>query len=212
VSAENVQPTEAADQPELPEDPAKRAAFVAGLREFATWLEERPWAPLWRQSGYVSNAQLQIDLYDDDGMAQVSDLAARLGVKVRERDDRTAVDVCVGSVTYVAIAWHRTEVVEPSTDTGLSFSREPESTVVTPVPAGVDGHPEGRAANPRPITQACVLVGDPGFCTVHEVSHQPISKAECGCPVYAFAAARGDNADTIVDHRPSSCTDPNGGE
>jgi len=28
-------------------------------------------------------------------------------------------------------------------DTGLSYSREPESTVVTPVPAGVDGHPEG---------------------------------------------------------------------
>lgn len=29
---------------------------------------------------------------------------------------------------------------------GLSYSREPESTVAIPVPAGVDGHPEGRAA------------------------------------------------------------------
>lgn len=38
---------------------------------------------------------------------------------------------------------------------GLSYSREPESTVVTPVPAGVDGHPEGRAAGivPEPIAK-----------------------------------------------------------
>ncbi len=30
---------------------------------------------------------------------------------------------------------------------GLAYSREPESTVVAPVPAGVEGHPEGRAAD-----------------------------------------------------------------
>jgi len=195
-------------------------------------------------------------------------------------------------VTWIAYAEKRPKA--KPVDDGLSYSREPESTVVVPVPAGVDGHPEGgrvpelayiaptpdggmvfalkgvdefdeqarRAALelahaealaddndrakwavirglrageagrvhnpnlarflagkeykrreaakhfPRPVTQACVLVGDPGFCTVHELSHQPISKAECGCPVYAFASVRGDSADTIVDHRPSSCTDP----
>jgi len=54
---------------------------------------------------------------------------------------------------------------------GLLHSREPESTVVTPVPAGVDGHPEGRAAGivPEPIAKHYETggwTGGPGGCGV----------------------------------------------
>lgn len=115
---QTVTPTETTDQ---------RAEFVAGLREFADWLEERPWAPTVRHNGYVSPAGLQVDLFGDEGLAEVRAIADRLGMTVDEHlDDRASVRVHVGSVAYSVIAWRPTEEAadEATADpTGLLHSR-----------------------------------------------------------------------------------------
>lgn len=68
----------------------------------------------------------------------------RLRAEVAELRAAAAESIwCGGGCTLVAD--HAGECVI-ATDTGMGYSREPESTVVAPVPAGVEGHPEGRAA------------------------------------------------------------------
>lgn len=64
---------------------------------------------------------------------------------------------------------------------GLSYSREPESTVVTPVPAGVEGHAEGTRA--VVCLPECVASTPLGLVRRHHVD----------CPVLAAAAEQVDN-------------------
>lgn len=100
MTSETVQPAEVVDQ---------RAKFVAGLREFAAWVEERPWVPITRQ-GWTDhqNVRIQVDLEGQEGLDQVWSIGERLGAKVREElDDRTCVDVRIGAAAYTVIAWHR---------------------------------------------------------------------------------------------------------
>lgn len=100
MTSPNVQPDEVVDQ---------RAKFVAGLREFATWVEERPWVPITRH-GWTDhqNVRIQVDLDGAEGVEQVRSIGERLGVEVRENlDDRTSVDVRIGAADYSVIAWHK---------------------------------------------------------------------------------------------------------
>jgi hypothetical protein len=151
----NVQPAEQPDQ--LGRQP-HATEFAAGLRQFADWLEERLWLPTRRPgSDYQQPARIQIDLHEHMDFEKVRDIADRLGVKTDERlDDRTSVEVRVGSVDYEVIAWHRggrpdereAEIeklrariaeLEATTDTGHGFSREADDP--TPVsPARVPLH------------------------------------------------------------------------
>lgn len=99
MTPETVQPAEVVDQ---------RAKFVAGLREFADWIEARPWLPTTRTSGYQSPFRMQVDLEGQEGLDQVRSIGERLGVKVYEAlHDRTSVEVRIGGADYSVIAWHR---------------------------------------------------------------------------------------------------------
>lgn len=91
-----------------PERQQEAAEFAAGLREFADWLEERSWLPTRRGgSNYPTPARIQVDLNDHAGLDQVREIAQRLGVDTyEEMNDRTSVEVAVGSVSYAVIAWH----------------------------------------------------------------------------------------------------------
>jgi hypothetical protein len=94
-----------------------RAKLIAGLHEFANWLEANPWAPIARTSGYLANVRFQVDLHGPgeigadadvatvDGVRRIAD---QLGVKADEHlDDRTDVSIEIGSVSYSVIAWHK---------------------------------------------------------------------------------------------------------
>ncbi len=86
----------------------QRAQFVAGLREFATWIETNSWLPTTRTGGYQSPLRMQIDLHDGEAVAQVREIAHRLDTKADESlDDRTCVTCRIGSGEYTVIAWHR---------------------------------------------------------------------------------------------------------
>src|SRR6478609_10431907 len=117
MTTTTVTPTKRADELQ-----AERAKFVDGLREFADWLTENPWAPTMRDGGYFQHARLQINFHGPDGdhdatadtIARVRELADRLGVKVDESlTDRTDASIEIGSVSYSVIAWHRNGRPDP---------------------------------------------------------------------------------------------------
>jgi hypothetical protein len=152
------------------------AEFAAGLIEFADWLEQHPWLPTRRPgSDYQQPARIQVDLHDHMDFEQVREFADRLGVKTHEHlDDRTSVEVHVGSVEYTVIAWHRggrpaerdaelaslrarIAELEAATDVGLGYSRE-EADDPRPVsPARVPSHAAMLDGSATPST---VRVGD----------------------------------------------------
>lgn len=177
VTTQTVTPTERADELQ-----AKRAHFINGLREFADWLTENPWAPTMRDSGYFQHARLQINLHGPAGdhdatadtIARVREIADRLGVKVDESlNDRTDASIEIGSVSYSVIAWHRdgrpdprdaelrarVAELEASTDRpddGFGFSREAEGN---PAPVS-PGRAPARIGDILDLTASGQLVAD----------------------------------------------------
>lgn len=113
---------------------AKRAVFVAGMRQLASWVEDRPWVPL------PYHPRFQIDLHGDDAETRVREIADQLGIKVEDRlDDRTVACIEIGPVEWAVIAWHPggrpSELVGP---------REPDNgDQPEQVPAGVDAEQVG---------------------------------------------------------------------
>lgn len=91
---------------------------------------------------------------------------------------------------------------DAAADTGLGFSREPESTVATPVPEHVEGHAEGRAAVPPP---GVVAVAD------GHVVHECCGKLDDAphrnfCAEYVPGLIVGDTA--VDESRPASGLTP----
>lgn len=160
MTTQTVTPTERADELQ-----AKRAHFIAGLREFADWLTENPWAPTMRESGYFQHARLQIDFHGPNGddatvdtIARVREIADRLGVKVDESlDDRTDASIEIGAVSYSVIAWHRNGRPDPR-DAELVKLRarvaELEGSTDRPDPSGLLYTRADSEGDPTPVSPA----------------------------------------------------------
>lgn len=122
----------AEDEMEAAKAAARRARFVAGLREFADWMQANPWVPIERDSGYVGGVRVQVDLHGGDmdanaeTVARVRTIADRLGVKVQELDDRTDASTEVGGVSYSVIAWHRDDRPDVPADPCAGGCTDPE--------------------------------------------------------------------------------------
>lgn len=158
---------------------AERDQKIAEIRALADWLEANPWLPL-------VDLDVNRHLRGIDGYRTVVETAKRLGATLdKHLDDRTKFRFTKGPMDYTLLVWH---------EGGRPAEPAPEPVA------------EDLVDETEPVTAGCVFKGDPGFCATHKVSHKPIATAECGCPVYPFRQGRGDAADTIVDHRPSTCT------
>lgn len=120
----------------------ERAKFVAEVRDFATWMEERPWAPV------PSRFSVMVHLYDAAGIDTVRAVAEHLGVEVESSEDKTDADVEIGCVEYSVIAWHRKPKPDADADpSGLGYSREADDpTPVSPARGLNIGAPLSRIA------------------------------------------------------------------
>lgn len=85
---------------------------------------------------------------------RVAEVAGLLGLKVDESFGTTSVEWPAvhepGLLTATWTAYSPKKAEAKLAASGLLHSREPDSTVVAPVPDHVDGHPEGRAAEHYP--------------------------------------------------------------
>ncbi len=120
---------------------AERVAFIAEMRTFADWLEQRPWLPV-----PDLGVEVMVHLYGEGSIELVKTVAERLGTEVDVSDIKTDVDAQVGgSSQYSLIAWHRPSAVQPDADPaalGDSYDRSQGADAdVTPVPVGARRYP-----------------------------------------------------------------------
>lgn len=161
MTDQTVTPAETADQPESPEDAAKRAAFVADLCAFAAWLAKNSWVPV-PSEAYASK---QLNGIEDPALvapslAKVRDIAARFGVKTDESlPDRTRAGISFGNIEYRLLAWHKGgRPGEPDErDIELERLRAENAELRAAVPAGAlpgdDGLGYSREADdPTPVS------------------------------------------------------------
>jgi len=77
----------------------RRADLIAGLRELADFYEQHPDMPL---PPYPDFRHCVLSNDDDAGVAEVTTVAAQLGVELYDLDDRPSADRKFGSITFSA--------------------------------------------------------------------------------------------------------------
>lgn len=96
-----------ADEVDEVEREGERARFIAGIRLFADWLEQRPWLPVPDSLEAMVHLRYATGA-DSAGLAEFRELAQLLDTETDESlEDRTRIEVPVGPIRYQAIAWHR---------------------------------------------------------------------------------------------------------
>jgi hypothetical protein len=139
-----------------------RARLIAGLREFADFLKANPWAPVTRTSGYLANANFQVDLHgpgplgadaDLDTVDRVRQIADWLGVKTSESSDRTDASIQIGSVSYSVIAWHKSGRPDER-DTELARLRARNAELESQLSGLAYSREHHEADDPRPVSPA----------------------------------------------------------
>lgn len=101
---------------------SERDRYVADLRAFATWFEERPWLPVpysqHHQAGFANEGDWAALIAEADALAE------QLGVKAMVKTSTVTVRAQVGGVA-LDIYGSRPAPVAPAEDpTGTGFSRE----------------------------------------------------------------------------------------